>query len=433
MKRIKSLALGMGILMFLAPLFGCGGGDTVKPTDGEAKKTQEKQQNGDQSKDKPEVMIWHYYATTNGENFDKMIQEYNALPNSKTNVKHELIPREELLKKYTLGVGSNDLPDIAIADNPDTPSLAAMGMFIDVSDKFDAWSDNQFLPEPLKSGQYDGKQFAIPLRSNCLALWLNNEHMEKAGLSKSPESFDELLEFCSKLKETNPDVYPLALSARKTEEGVFQFLPFYFSTGSTVFQIGGEASTRAFTLYKNLIDNKYMSSEVMNWTQGDVQKQFVSGNASMMVGGSWQIPNVAKDAPDMKYTVCLIPKDVESSSVLGGENIGITKAAKDPDACWDFMMFILGTDNNVRFNTLGGAISPHSNVTPKEQYPDNEPMQVFIEQFKTAKTRGPLAQWGEVSALFQDAMQQVLTGEKTPEEATKAAGEKMAELEKTIK
>lgn len=41
-----------------------------------------------------------------------------------------------------------------------------------------------------------------------------------------------------------------------------------------------------------------MSKEVINWTQGDVMNQFISGNIAMMVNGPWQVPTMREQAPD---------------------------------------------------------------------------------------------------------------------------------------
>lgn len=425
-KKMKLVVLAAGALAAVM-LNGCSKKEGL-PDDTKVTETQ-----ATEALVKEEIVLWHYYTTQNGENFEKMIEEYNALPDGKATVTLELIPRNELLKKYTLGIATGELPDIAILDNPDTASYSAMGMFQDITDRFNSWDDNEFIEGPLLSGIYNDVQYALPLRSNCLAIWYNAEHMKTAGIEKLPETWDELLAVCNKLKGANGNAYPLSFSAVKSEEGVFQFMPFYQSTGAVTDEADSAASIRAFTLYDELRKNGYISSECINWTQGDVEKQFASGNASMMIGGCWQIPNLLNDAPNMEYKIGYIPKDIEFATSLGGENIGITKSAENVDACWDFMTWILATDNNVRFNTMGGAISPHSNVTPQEQYPDSDEMQVFIEQFKYAKARGPHPKWSEVSGAFQEGIQKVLTGSSTPDDAAKEVAEKVRAINASIK
>jgi multiple sugar transport system substrate-binding protein len=52
----------------------------------------------------------------------------------------------------------------------------------------------------------------------------------------------------------------------------------------------------------------------------------------------------------------------------------------------------------------------------------NDPtMQVFLKQMESAEARGPLPNWSDVSAFIQEAMQEALSGQKTPEQAMKDA------------
>jgi multiple sugar transport system substrate-binding protein len=52
----------------------------------------------------------------------------------------------------------------------------------------------------------------------------------------------------------------------------------------------------------------------------------------------------------------------------------------------------------------------------------NDPtMQVFLKQMESAAARGPLANWSDASAVVQGAIQEALSGQKTPEQAMKDA------------
>ena len=48
-------------------------------------------------------------------------------------------------------------------------------------------------------------------------------------------------------------------------------------------------------------------------------------------------------------------------------------------------------------------------------------MQVFLKQMESAAPRGPLANWSDVSAFVQEAIQEALSGQKTPDQAMKDA------------
>ena len=85
---------------------------------------------------------------------------------------------------------------------------------------------------------------------------------------------------------------------------------------------------------QEMISDGSWSKEVVNWTQSDVNNNFIAGNLAMQQNGPWQIPGITKDAPDLKYGVTVLPKKDaaggQATSILGGENMGVV--AKDDTA-----------------------------------------------------------------------------------------------------
>ena len=111
MGRKKLLAMLLGMTLAAGSLAGCGGGgakDTPAPAqetkeDEAAVQTKEDEPEQKAAAEKEEITLWHYYTTVNGENFEKMVEAYNNLPEGRVHVTVELIPRAELLKKYKIG------------------------------------------------------------------------------------------------------------------------------------------------------------------------------------------------------------------------------------------------------------------------------------------------------------------------------------------
>ncbi|HEY5465663.1 MAG TPA: extracellular solute-binding protein, partial [Clostridia bacterium] len=132
-------------------------------------------------------------------------------------------------------------------------------------------------------------------------------------------------------------------------------------------------------------------------------------------------------------TVVYIPKDKTFASSLGGENLGITKASKNVDIAWEFVTWFLGTENSIKFNIVGGTISPHSNASAEQQYPNDPVMKVFIEQLAYAVPRGPSPKWPELSSAIQEAIQQSISGAKTPTAAATDAAAKIKVINDSLK
>jgi multiple sugar transport system substrate-binding protein len=85
--------------------------------------------------EKTKVLLWHYFSNVSHSVFEELVTQYNARSDAPLSIEFQYLPRNELIKRYTLGVVSNDLPEIGMIDNPDSASFAAMGMWLDTTGK----------------------------------------------------------------------------------------------------------------------------------------------------------------------------------------------------------------------------------------------------------------------------------------------------------
>lgn len=189
-----------------------------------------------------------------------------------------------------------------------------MGVFEDITDLYEESGDTNFLEGSIASCYYDGKLYGLPWGNNCLGLFYNEQLLQEAGV-EVPTTWSELEAACEKL--TKDGTYGLAISAINNEEGTFQFMPWLLSAGGSVDDLSSDASKEAMTYLKGLIDKGYVSSECVNWTQADAEKQFASGKAAMMINGPWQFSGLEEDAPRKIFAEKEIGYQVNSVASLG--------------------------------------------------------------------------------------------------------------------
>lgn len=377
-----------------------------------------------------EVKFWHYMSMDKeGAQVQKIVDAYNA-SQSKVKVVAQYVPRNELMKQYTIGAVSGNLPDIGSVDNPDTASYASMGVFEDITDLFNSWDEAKFLPGPLASCKYQDKIYAIPWGSNCLGLFYDTDALQKAGIS-APKTWSELTAACKKL--TSGTTKGLALSAVASEEGTFQFMPFLLSAGGSVSDLSSANSVKALDYLSGLVKSGYVSKESISWTQADVEKQFAAGSAAMMINGPWNIDSLKKDAPNKHWAVTEVPKadDGKYATILGGENLVICKGAKK-DASWDFIKYISNKENSPALCAKIGRFSPRSDVDVKEEFKNDQVLALFAGLMPNAQSRGPHVKWPEVSSAIQNALQESLAGQKTAAQAMATAKAKVDDINASL-
>lgn len=360
-----------------------------------------------------DVTIWYYWETEGHQKaLNHIIEEFNGSQDSIT-VEAKYVPFADFKKQLSIGASADELPDLVILDNPDHAAYAAMGIFADITDKFDV---SNYYEGPVNSCTLDGKLYGVPFGSNDLVLFYNEDMLKEAGC-EVPTTWDELLEAA---KATTTDtVSGFAHCALQNEEGTFNFLPWVWSTGATSYEINSEGGIKALTFEKELVDSGAMTKEAINWTQGDTMHQFIAGNLAMMINGTWQIPTMREEVPDLNWNVAPIPQDQEQASGLGGENYAVI-AGGNEDAAVKFLEFATTPETCLYMMNAMGYISADSTIA-ENQFEGDDVYQVFVDEMQYAHARGPLPEWPSISDAISLAFNKVITGESSPEDAAAEA------------
>jgi multiple sugar transport system substrate-binding protein len=366
---------------------------------------------------KKTVTVWNYWETPKHQaTLARVCKDFNSSQNT-IEVVTKYIPFADFKKQLSIGAAASELPDIVIIDNPDHASYSAMGIFADITDKLASWPDlKQYFEGPLNSCKLNGKLYGIPFGSNCLSLYYNEDMLKAAGV-KPPKTWDELKSVA--LKTTRGNVHGFGISSVQNEEGTFGFLCFLWGSGNTSFQINNANGIRALSLVRDLVKSGAMPKEVINWTQGDVMNQFISGNLAMMVNGPWQVPTMREQAPNLKWNVVQLPVGAKPASDLGGENFGVVKGDKVNEAI-AFLKFVASPAEMKSYINDFGYIASRKDVAAT-QFTNDPILKVFAAQMASAKPRGPHPRWPEISDALSLAMNESITGVAAPEAAAAKA------------
>ena len=411
MRRKKLVAAGLAtVLACTTALAGCGS------SGGSGGGTQNASTKGSGSDD--EVIIWDYFETdAQKEMMQKLCDEFNQSQDKYT-AKHVYVPFADYEKQLTLGVASGELPDIVIMDGCGMASFISMGLFGDISDADINW--DEYMDGPMESTMMDGKHYGIPFATNCTALFYNKDLFDAAGIAYPDENttWDEFHEMAKAL--TKDGVYGFGNAATNTDEGTFQCLQWIYTAGGSYTDI--ESGKDAYTLMQSMIEDGSWTKECVNWTQSDVNNNFMAGNIAMQQNGPWQIPGIEENAPDLNYGVTTLPRKDASSgqatSILGGENMGVVKQ-DNMDGAKAFLQFYDQTDVMVEAMKMYGSFPPKT-AAAQDSYWTDDPIQAsFITQLNSSIPRGPSALWPSYSSAIQSGFQQVLTLAKDPDTAAK--------------
>ena len=366
--------------------------------------------------DKKEVVIWDYFETdAQKEMIQSLMDGFNA-SQDEYEAPHVYVPFSDYEKQLTLGIASGELPDLVILDGCSMASFIQLGLFGDISDADINW--DEYIEGPLESTMMDGKHYGIPFATNCTALYYNKDMFDAAGIDYPDENttWDEFHEMAKAL--TKDGVYGFGNAATNTDEGTFQCLQWLYTAGGSYTDI--EDGVDAYKLMQEMIEDGSWTKECVNWTQSDVNNNFMAGNLAMQQNGPWQIPGIEANAPDLNYGVTVLPKkDADSgqaTSILGGENMGVVNK-DDTSGAEAFLKYYDQTDVMVDAMKQYGSYPPKTEAANDTYWTEDPIQKAFLTQIETSIPRGPSASWPSYSSAIQTGFQEVMTSAKTPEQA----------------
>jgi multiple sugar transport system substrate-binding protein len=331
-------------------------------------------------------------------------------------IKRQEVPQAQFMPKILLQASSHALPDLALVDNPELQHLAATGGLVSLSGA--GLSTSGLYPSIVRAGQYQGQTYGIAPGVNSLALYYNTDLFTAAGLAP-PKTWDQLVAAAKKL--TKGSRYGMAFSAVGTEEGVFQFEPFFWTAGADLKELDSPPAVAALTLWKDLVSAGAASKSVVTWTQSDVNDQFLAGNAAMMVNGPWQLPSLNANK---KLHFGIVPIPVRSAAdkpvtPLGGETWVVGRGNPDREAkAVAVVKCLLSADQTAKWSKEVGYV-PSDQEAAAQLATSNPQMAAFVTEIATARARTTDLGTGypKVSQALANAIQEALAGGASPTDA----------------
>lgn len=392
----------------------------------------------DNSKDKPEgqstpapeasalsgdVTVWMYPVVPDEAQhrayWDKQISDFqDANPDVKVTV--EIFPWAERDAAISSAIASSTNPD-AIYLIPDqlvtyAAALADMASLLPADHVAD-------LLDSAKNGvTYEGTMLGSPILMQSVPFLCNAAAFEKAGLDKTPETWDELREMAPKLKEAG--VYALAYDGA-TDALNHSFYPLLWQAGGHVFTESGDgvdfnsdAGKAALGLVKEFVDNGWIEKDnVINYPTFE-QSAAARGEVGCLIGSYGSIGEIA-DSWGPENTVVGVLSDAEKVAYGAVGSLALFENSKSMDATTAFINYVTTGEPLEEYLKLSGFFSPLASTGDLFA---GDPVNSAVAETLPFVTVGELNSHArEVMGILQPEIQAALLGEKSVDDALKDA------------
>lgn len=370
------------------------------------------------------INFWHHYSAQSAENETLMNVLIPAFEAENPGIKVNAVSHEwaELHDKVLVSANSNALPDVARCDIAWLPEFQKMGILVALDEEMADFADvsGQLLDSAMSTAVIGGHYYALALNTNSKIVFYNTAMLEAADV-KVPTTMDEWVEAIKKLSGENANGQQVWGWNEPALAG-WNICPFIWSFGGSLTNedqtaatgyINSPATVKAIETFAELVK----AGGITGFNAGDIPMTdgFGTGRYAMMLEGPWKSAELAGAYPDVAYGTAPIPAGEGGSiSVLGGEDIAMFNSA-NKEAAWKFMQFMTSEYAETEMAKCGQI--PVNKAALESETVKAADYVPFIEAIQTAKARPTVAAWSEMDNDLQVAMNAVVTGEKTAQEA----------------
>jgi ABC-type glycerol-3-phosphate transport system substrate-binding protein len=365
--------------------------------------------------------MWDPYPQfAKGSDWAKLLDQCGTKAGVK--IKRTAFDTSDLANKTLLAAQQGNSPDVLIVDNPVVSTLAEAGVLTTTDDnKLDT---SKVDPNLLAAGQSHGKTYGTPIGANTLALYYNKKVLKAAGVDiASVKDWKSLTAALAKVKKAGKK--GITFSAIGTEEGSFQFLPWFWGSGAKLTELDSAQGVSALALWKDWLKSGYAPNSVLNNTQTTSWQEFSSGDYAFAENGTWQLAGAKKAGMDFGVLPVPAATGGNAAAPTGGEfvTIPVQKDTGRYATTQKLVSCLTSGDNLYATDTTLSYVAPTSEVQDK-QVAANADLKPWVDAVQAAKGRTSDdlgTQYPKISEQMWKAVQSALSGSKSPKDAMSAA------------
>jgi multiple sugar transport system substrate-binding protein len=315
-----------------------------------------------------------------------------------------------------LTTAASNLPDIAMVDNPKVSTLAEAGLLTTAAEN--GLDVSNISANILSAGEMNGDVYGVPVGANTLGLYYNPTVLEAAGVDiATVKDFASLTSALEKVVASGKK--GITFSAVGTEEGTFQFLPWYWGAGADLRQLDSDKAVASLQLWTDWVKNGLAPNSVLQNTQGTSWDEFMTGDYGFAENGSW-FKSAADGAGYLSIQVPGIAGGV-APAPTGGEFISIP-VQKDASRYAVSAKIVECLSAGSAGATALGYIAPTADGVAAQLAADST-LEFWAGAVADAKPRTADnlgTDYGIISEQLYTAVQNALSGAMSPTDALKA-------------
>jgi multiple sugar transport system substrate-binding protein len=308
----------------------------------------------------------------------KLVGEFNAT-HKNLQVKLTLTSINDDVTSLATSIRAGNPPDVVGLNDIDMPTFTRNGSFLDLTadiNKLPYKSD--LSPGHMGLATYNGKLYGVPYWADLSVLWYNKTLFQQAGLNPDdpPTTYAQILSDAQAINKLGHGISGFTFAGDCQGCLGFTVQPGIWADGSyltsgsisnqTASITGNTPLVNALTLYRemwtqHLVPDNDRTDDGPTWGQ-----DFAAGKIGIMPGGYGQVVNLVKPSQlGTEFMDTPLPGTNGGYSTFdGGDDFAIPAAAKNPSGAWEFIQWVMQTQQQDQYPGLGATPIRTDVLTP---------------------------------------------------------------------
>lgn len=285
----------------------------------------------------------------------------------------------------------------------------------------------------------DGFVYALPTSVDTLALYYNKDLLNSAGIANPPETWQELQRDVEKITKVNRvgDIRQSGIALGTAQNinragDILQILmlqsglPIVDDDRNVVINTGVGANALSFyTDFANTAKKVYSWNLIQDYSLD----AFAEGDTAMMINYSYHVPTIEAKNPRLNFGIARLPQIPDSTTNIDFAAywpFAVSNTSSAPEAAWLWLRFMTSAEPAASLNTSQKL--PPARRDAVLLFERDPILGVFAEQILTAKS-WPRVDIVESDAIFAEAIDGIIRGSVTIDEALRRAEDQLRQLQ----
>jgi multiple sugar transport system substrate-binding protein len=301
--------------------------------------------------------------------------------------------------------------------------MTAIGALAPLPDEHrDLLSDN--FPGILDTNRIAGAYYALPWYVDTRLLFYRTDLLARAGFDKPPTDWASWKRAMHGAKRAaGAGNYAVLMPLNEFEQlltlGLQAPEPLLRDQGSRG-NFSNSGFIAALEFYKSIFDEGLApiatAAQISN-----VWNEFARGYFTFYFSGPWSVSEFRRRLPASmqdKWATAEMPgQDGLGASAPGGSSLVVFRKARNPEAAWRLVRYLLQPDTQIRFHELTGDLPARVSAWSAPALSSDPKVAVFGRQLARAKAVPRVAEWERIVSEMQIVAERMVRGSYTPRAA----------------